>query len=703
MARARYSGWPAALAVVGALVPGLLAVQSAPGPTDERTRRFQDADHFQWAPPTPFPTRQAWEERARTVRWKVKLAAGLWPEREKTPLNARVFDIKESTGFKVGKVHFETVPGFLATGNIFYPTSGPGPFPAILSAHGHWEYGRLQNTATGSVIARAIDFARQGYVVFSIDMIGYNDSFQLPHDGSKSRAQLLGDTPLPYEARVFRADFQFPEAELYGFNLGGLQLWNSIRAVDFLTSLPEVDPTRIGVTGASGGATQSLLLMAVDDRVKVGAPVNIIGAARHPGCCCENLPGLWVDTSTIEVVATFAPKPLLLVSATEDPWTNQTPTRELPMLRRYYDLFGAADQVANTHVKAGHNYNPESRAAVYAFFRRHLNPPGPPIETPPPVAVETKALGDLRVFPDTVLPKSARAGRAVAQDWIRNAGAAMARAFPADAGALSGFRSTFGPALALVLNVEKPAPSTLLRGTGGEETRDGWIVARERIGRQGRSDSIELESARRASGTPTGAVLVVAAESFGRLQPGSGLSGLPAVRTLVEQGHVVYRVRGYASGQLRVGDREWDGFAQSAAYNRPGEVMAIQDVLTAIASIRQARPGVALAVIGVGGAGLGTALAAAIDGGVARLIADLNGQDPGYDRTFRKLLPVGAIRQVGDVRTALLIVPGPVHLVNPAATFDRAWIADQSKRAGLQITVHDTADLTDPGVFRAMF
>jgi len=192
--------------------------------------------------------------------------------------------VQNGDGFRVGKVHFESAPGFLATGNIFYPTVGTGPYPAILTPHGHWEYGRLQNTATGSVVARSIDFARQGYVVFAIDMVGYNDSFQLPHDGSKSRAQLAGDAPLPYEPRLFRADFQFPEAELYGFNLAGMQLLNSIRALDFLSSLPEVDGSRIGVTGASGGATQSLLLMAADERVKVAAPVNIIGAAKQPGC-----------------------------------------------------------------------------------------------------------------------------------------------------------------------------------------------------------------------------------------------------------------------------------------------------------------------------------------------------------------------------------------------------------------------------------
>ena len=162
-------------------------------------------------------------------------------------------------------------------------------------------------------------------------------------------------------------------------------------------------------------------------------------------------------------------------------------------------------------------------------------------------------------------------------------------------------------------------------------------------------------------------------------------------------------MRGYASGQLRIPDRTWDSFAQSSAYNRPNGVLAVQDILTALAAIRRSGTALPITVVGVGETGLPTALAAAIDGGVARLIADLNGEDPGYDRTFRRLMPVGAVRQVGDLRTALLIVNGPVHLVNPGATFDRTWYAEQQKRSGLQVTVHDRADFTDPGVFRSMF
>ena len=124
----------------------------------------------------------------------------------------------------------ETWPGFYLTGTLYRPTSGSGPFPAILSAHGHWEGGRFEDTELASVPGRAVSLARQGYVVFSYSMVGYNEtSDRFPHR------------------------FSAPAYELWGFSAMGLQLWNSIRALDFLAEQPDVDPERIGMTGASGG------------------------------------------------------------------------------------------------------------------------------------------------------------------------------------------------------------------------------------------------------------------------------------------------------------------------------------------------------------------------------------------------------------------------------------------------------------------
>ena len=113
-------------------------------------------------------------------------------------------------------MYFESLPGFLVTGNLYRPVGGDGPFPAVLSPHGHWTYGRLENTPLVSGPGRAINLARQGFVVFSYDMIGYNDSQQLTHTFGGRRESL------------------------WGLSLAGLQLWNSIRALDFLQSLPYV-------------------------------------------------------------------------------------------------------------------------------------------------------------------------------------------------------------------------------------------------------------------------------------------------------------------------------------------------------------------------------------------------------------------------------------------------------------------------------
>ena len=266
---------------------------------------------------------------------------------ERTPLNANVFGDVTRHDYIVSKVYFESLPGFFVTGNLYRPI-GDGPFPAILSPHGHWAYGRLENSAIASVPGRAINLARQGFVVFTYDMIGYNDSRQLEH-------------------RAFGG----PREKLWGLSIAGLQLWNGIRGLDFLESLPYVRRDRIGATGASGGGTQVFLLAAVDERVAVAAPVNMISLQMQGGCLCENQPGLRLDTNNVEIAATIAPRPLLMVSATGD-WTTNTLEREYPAVRALYALQGAADRVHAVRFEAPHNYNRESREAVYAWMARWL-------------------------------------------------------------------------------------------------------------------------------------------------------------------------------------------------------------------------------------------------------------------------------------------------------------------------------------------
>ena len=142
-----------------------------------------------------------------------------------------------------------------------------------------------------------------------------------------------------------------------------------MRAVDFLLSLDDVDPERIGCTGESGGGTQTFMLAAIDPRVRVVAPVNMISAHFQGGCVCENAPGLRSSTYNVEIAALAAPRPMLMVSATGD-WTANTPSVEYPAVRSIYRLYDAGDRLDWVQVDAPHNYNAESRDHVYRWFAR---------------------------------------------------------------------------------------------------------------------------------------------------------------------------------------------------------------------------------------------------------------------------------------------------------------------------------------------
>lgn len=667
----------------------LLAVFLCAGPVtasaqgqcrDTRLDELIDADHFtlRIQPPTSLAD---WEARKKVIRETLLLRAGLWPEPERTPLNAHVFDEHRGDGFTVAKVYFESLPGFLATGNLYRPTQGSPPYPAVITLHGHWQYGRLQNSAQGSIPGRCIDFARMGFVVLSLDMVGYNDSFQLPHDPFKSFAQLKADVPQQYEPRAMRADFDFPEPELYGFNLGGVQLWNSIRGVDFLTSLPDVDPERIGATGASGGATQTIFLMTADNRIKVAAPVNIIGAAKHPGCGCENISGLWLDTSTVEIAAAFSPKPLLLMSATEDPWTNSTPNREYPMIQRYYSLYNADGMVKNVHIKAAHNYNADTRAAVYEWFCTHLNSQFPPIKNPAPISGELKNLGDLRVFPDKILPESALSGWDVMKNWKTASEQAFAALIPRSARQYEAFVATFSEKLGSVLALG--GTTTQSPEVRGKETRQGtgWTSETYYLGTRGTGDCFEVDSISSGNAS-SGTVLIVYPESFGGLFILETGKPVPWVGELLRKNYRIIRVRGYASGQLATPKKRWDSFKWPDAYNRDNTLNGIHDLVTAIQFARDTWPG-ALAVVGISGCGIPVAFACAVSGAADRVIIDMNDRDPGYDGELVNMMPYCAIRRVGDFRTAaLLLMDKKLVLGNPGPTFERDWYTKQAGSLG---------------------
>jgi dienelactone hydrolase len=293
-----------------------------------------------------YKTLAQWEARKKQLKEQIQFWAGLDPMPERAPVRSEIFGRIENRDYSIEKVLVETREGYWLGGNLYRPLGRTGKFPGIVSPHGHWSYGRLEHTPTGSLPTRGINLARQGYVVFMYDMVGYNDTMQTPHAFGNKTEQLWNWGPL------------------------GLQLWNSIRAVDFLNTLPDVDPTRIGATGASGGGTQTFLLAAIDERVKYAVPVNMISAIMQGGSPCENAPGMRVGAFNVEFGAMMAPRPMLMVSATGD-WTRNTLEEEYPAIKGIYELYDRASLVEAVRIDAPHNYNKDSREAMYKFFAKY--------------------------------------------------------------------------------------------------------------------------------------------------------------------------------------------------------------------------------------------------------------------------------------------------------------------------------------------
>lgn len=459
------------------------ALPSGELPQDARLQPLKDLHGY--FPFTPPKSVEAWKARAEQVRTQLKVALGLWPMPPKHPLNLQEFDTHTFDDYRITNIRFESRPGFYVTGSLFRPVGKEGPFPIVLSPHGHRMDARFDDggekvakellkidaerdfeTARNPVQARCVHLARMGCVVLLMDMIGHSDSQQLSnelvHRFAKQRPEMNG---------VENWGFFSPQAESHLQSVMGLQIWNCIRALDLLETLPDVDPNRVLVTGASGGGTQTMIMAAIDDRVDVAFPAVMVSTAMQGGCTCENCTLLRIGTGNVEFAALFAPKPQGMNTA--DDWTIEMPTKGFPELKQLYTMLGAGDKVHLTdRPEFKHNFNFHSRKAMYELVKREFGLDASVDERPYPRMPREQ----LTVWTDENRPQyKPEYERQLLADITAETQKQIEPLMTGDKAKLAEFRKLVQPALKVMTSATLPESSQLDFELSEKTPREGYL------------------------------------------------------------------------------------------------------------------------------------------------------------------------------------------------------------------------------------
>ena len=301
------------------------------------------------------------------------------PIPDKTPLNARTTRVIERDTYRIENVIFESRPGYFVTANLYVPKGRKFPMPGVVGTCGHSLNGKAQE----SYQSFAQGLTRMGYVVLIFDPVGQGERFQYLTPDLKSR----------YKGGVGEHIQMGNQQSLVGEFLGAWFAWDGVRALDYLLTREEVDPKHVGVTGNSGGGTQTTWLCGVEQRWTMAAPACFVTTFRRNAenelpadteQCPPRVLSVGLDHS--DFLAALAPKPIVILAKERDYFDVRGATEAFDRLKKLYTLLGKPENIELHVGPTYHGYSQENREAMYQFFNKQTGISNAQAE--PPLVIE---------------------------------------------------------------------------------------------------------------------------------------------------------------------------------------------------------------------------------------------------------------------------------------------------------------------------
>ncbi len=317
-------------------------------------------------------TKEDWKVRQAKVKKLFAKVVGKFPE--KTPLNANVVDVIQKENFRVEKIIYESRPNFYVTAAMYVPNNISEKKPAIIYTCGHSILGIRDNIYQQV----CMNLANKGFVVFAFDPVSQGERMQY-YDTEIGKSVIGGCTS--------EHSYEGTQCVLIGSSLANYMIWDGIRAVDYLLTRTEVDPNRIGITGRSGGGTQSSYIAALDSRIKAVAPENYITSFKRLWDTigpqdAEQIfyHGIASGLDHADLLEVRAPKPALQLTTTRDFFSIQGSRETEQEVKKVYEAYNAEDNFNRVEDYGVHQSTKKNREALYAFFQKQLNLPGSSVD-----------------------------------------------------------------------------------------------------------------------------------------------------------------------------------------------------------------------------------------------------------------------------------------------------------------------------------